>query len=114
MAFKQRSQGSSFKEMGSSPAKQSSDLTDMKTLDKEIDLSKMSNKEIEKVVKRNISVPHFKHKRTYDTRTDSVAAARVELNKRYDLGLLDKEIKENKAADKIAADLIKADKKKGK
>jgi len=66
-----------------SPLKQSKDLTDLKTQDKEIDLSKMSNKEISKVVKRNISVPHFEHKRTYDTRTDSVAAAREEVYKRY-------------------------------
>jgi len=100
MAFKQRSQGSSFKQMGSSPAKQSSDLTDTKTLDKEIDLSKMSNEEIAKVVKRNVNIPHFEHKRTYDTRTDSVAAARKEMYKRFDAGELDEEIKKNKESDK--------------
>jgi len=65
-----------------SPLKQSKDLTDLKTQDKEIDLSKMSKKKILEVVKRNINVDHFKHKRTYDTRTDSVAAAREELYKR--------------------------------
>ena len=66
-----------------SPMKQSKDLTDLETQEEEIDLSNKSDEEIAKIVKRNMSVPHFEHKRTYDTRTDSVAAAREEIYKRH-------------------------------